>query len=158
LETIGRTGEGLRALRAALDRPAARAQARLLPPADAFETEVKALAERLTGRRHALEVDSARLAWALLCDESDRLTRRIAPAASAHVAGTRARIAAIDPEWRSAEAARGYEAVEAIVKAAVRKATSADPVRRRVDRIVTHRIFGPILFALVMGVIFQAIY
>ena len=26
------------------------------------------------------------------------------------------------------------------------------------DRIVTHRVFGPILFALVMGVIFQAIY
>jgi ferrous iron transport protein B len=160
LETVGRTGEGVDALRAAMAEPAPRPATRPLAPSGSLAGEVTALAARLgeRDRGHARETDAERVAWALLCDESDRMARRIVPGVAAEVAAARARITAGDPEWRSAEAARGYATVESIVTETVRKVTSADPVRRRVDRIVTHRVFGPILFALVMAVIFQAIY
>jgi ferrous iron transport protein B len=158
LETVGRTGEGVDALRAAMDHPAPRPDARPLAPPEALRPEVTALADQLGERRRATETDSERVAWALLCDESGRMARHIVPGAAAEVLARRARLEAIDPDWRNAEAARGYAIVEGILAETVRKVSSADPVRRRVDRIVTHRVFGPILFALVMGVIFQAIY
>ena len=159
-ETVGRTGEGIDALRAAMAGAAPRPATRPLAPTGPLAEDVTALAARLgeLDRGHPRATDAERVAWALLCDESDRLARRLVPGAVADVAAARARITAGDPEWRSAEAARGFATVESIVKETVRKVTSADPVRRRVDRIVTHRVIGPILFALVMAVIFQAIY
>jgi ferrous iron transport protein B len=158
LETVGRTGEGVDALRVAIDQPAPRPAVRALAPPESLLPEVKALAARLGERRRATETDSERVAWALLCDESGRMSRRIVPGAAEEVRRTRARLETIDADWRNSEAARGYASVEALIAETVRKVTSADPVRRRVDRIVTHRVFGPLLFALVMGVIFQAIY
>jgi ferrous iron transport protein B len=157
-ETVGRTGEGIDALRAAMDHPAPRPAVRPLAPPEAVRAEVKALADRLGERHRAIETDSERVAWALLCDESGRMATRIAPEAAAEVRARRDRLEAIDPDWRNSEAARGYATVEGILAETIRKVSSVDPVRRRVDRIVTHRVFGPILFALVMGVIFQAIY
>ena len=157
-ETVGRTGEGIDALRLALDEQAPRPAIRPLAHSDAIAAEVRALAARIAERGRAAGTDAERIAWALLCDEGGRMSRRLHSASDEEIAAHRARLEAADPDWRSVEAARGFAAVEALLLEATRKVSSVDPVRRRVDRIVTHRIFGPILFALVMGVIFQAIY
>ncbi|MEK7316656.1 MAG: FeoB small GTPase domain-containing protein, partial [Candidatus Eisenbacteria bacterium] len=157
-ETVGRTGEGIDALRLALDEQAPRPAIRPLAHSDAIAAEARALAARIAERGRAAGTDAERIAWALLCDEGGRMSRRLHSASDEEIAAHRARLEAADPDWRSVEAARGFAAVEALLLEATRKVSSVDPVRRRVDRIVTHRIFGPILFALVMGVIFQAIY
>ncbi|HEU4335207.1 MAG TPA: ferrous iron transport protein B [Candidatus Eisenbacteria bacterium] len=157
-ETVGRTGEGVDAVRAALEGAIAAPAAPVLAHPAAIASEVRALAANLSEQGAASGTEAERLAWAFLCDESDALARRVAPAAADQARAHRERLDQHDPEWRAQEAARGYEAVERMLAAATRKVTSADPVRRRVDRIVTHRIFGPLLFAIVMGVIFQAIY
>jgi ferrous iron transport protein B len=159
-ECVGRTGEGMARLREALDGGAAPPSVR--PLAHGEETmigrEIHAVAAHLGEREGMAAAAAERVAWALLCDESDRLARRVAPSAADEVAARRARIEAAEPDWRGAEAARGYATAESIVAETTRKATTSDPVRRRLDRLVTHRVAGPILFALVMGVIFQAIY
>lgn len=152
-ETVGRTGEGVDAIRLALDEPAPRPTVRPIVHSPATAAEIRALAEEI-----GTPDVSDRIAWSLLCDETGRMARLVPAATAADLAGRRARLEAAEPEWRSAEATRGYAIVEAILLEATRKVTSTDPVRRRVDRIVTHRVVGPILFALVMGVIFQAIY
>lgn len=157
-ETVGRTGEGVDALRLALDQPVKRPTVRPLTHSDATGAEVRALAARIGARGRAAGTDAERIAWALLCDEGGRMSQRLPEVAESDIAAHRARLEAADPEWRSAEAARGFATVEAILLEVTRKVSSVDPVRRRVDRIVTHRIVGPLLFALVMGVIFQAIY
>ncbi|HEY6571762.1 MAG TPA: ferrous iron transporter B, partial [Candidatus Eisenbacteria bacterium] len=157
-ETVGRTGEGVDELRLALDKPAPRPAVRILAHSETTGAEVRGLAARIGEKGRATGTDAERIAWALLCDEGGRMARRVPAVDASEVAAHRARLEAADPDWRSAEAARGFATVEAILLEATRKVSSVDPVRRRVDRIVTHRIIGPILFALVMGVIFQAIY
>ncbi|HEU4725220.1 MAG TPA: FeoB small GTPase domain-containing protein, partial [Candidatus Eisenbacteria bacterium] len=70
-ETVGRTGEGVDALRLALDKPAPRPTRAPLEHAPAAAAEIRALAgeieARAGGRMGAR--DAERVAWALLCDE-----------------------------------------------------------------------------------------
>jgi ferrous iron transport protein B len=54
--------------------------------------------------------------------------------------------------------ARGYQTVEEIVRQVVRRVPGRSPVRTRLDRVLTHRVLGPILFVLFMGAVFQSIY
>ena len=157
-ETVGRTGEGLDALRAALDGGPPAPGPRPVEHPEEIDAEVKTLAAHLSEQGVAAGAEAERIAWVLLCEESDDLVKRLAPACVAEVRARRERLDRHDAKWRGVEAERGYEAVERILAKVQRKVTSTDPVRRRVDRIVTHRIVGPLLFALIMGVVFQAIY
>ena len=54
--------------------------------------------------------------------------------------------------------ARGYANVERIVKRAVRRDPRRAAPRVGLDRVLTHKIFGPIILVLFMGAIFQSIY
>ncbi|HEV8129092.1 MAG TPA: ferrous iron transport protein B [Candidatus Eisenbacteria bacterium] len=54
--------------------------------------------------------------------------------------------------------ARGYQSVEEIVHQVVRRVPGRSPARTRLDRVLTHRVFGPLLFVLFMGAVFQSIY
>ncbi len=58
---------------------------------------------------------------------------------------------AIDP-------ARGYRAVEEIVARVTRRRARPDVLRARLDRVLTHRIAGPIIFLALMATVFQSIY
>jgi ferrous iron transport protein B len=157
-ETVGRTGEGVDALRAAFDGAMPPSGRRPVSPPDAIDAEIKTLATHLSEQGVSVGAEAERLAWAFLCDEQGELARRLAPACAPEVRARRERLDQFDPDWRGMEAADGYKAIEGMMVTVQRKVSSNDPVRRRIDRIVTHRVAGPILFALVMGVIFQAIY
>lgn len=54
--------------------------------------------------------------------------------------------------------ARGYASVEAIVRQVVRRTPGRSAPRAGLDRVLTHKVWGPIIFALFMGAVFQSIY
>ncbi|MGE5177138.1 MAG: ferrous iron transport protein B, partial [Hyphomicrobiales bacterium] len=54
--------------------------------------------------------------------------------------------------------ARGYRTVDEIVRRVVRKRPRPDVWRRRIDRVLTHRVLGPVLFLVFMATIFQSVY
>src|SRR5712671_3874181 len=63
--------------------------------------------------------------------------------------------------WALEEAldpARGYRNVEEIVRRVVRRTPGRSGARAGLDRVLTHRVLGPVLFVLFMGAVFQSIY
>ena len=65
-------------------------------------------------------------------------------------------VVALEPELRYALCGRIAEAASGSPKKAASGA--AAPLSERIDRVLTHRFVGPIIFLVVMGVIFQAVY
>jgi ferrous iron transport protein B len=71
----------------------------------------------------------------------------------------RRRLDASHRDWRTDETAGIYEALEDVMARAVRSpGDTRDRTRDRIDRVLTHRIFGPVLFVVLMGVIFQSVF
>ncbi|MFQ5585028.1 MAG: FeoB small GTPase domain-containing protein, partial [Calditrichia bacterium] len=62
-------------------------------------------------------------------------------------------------DWHMLEAKLRYKRIEEICKKAViEEETAAPSFSEKVDRILTHRIFGPIIFLIIFAVIFQSIF
>lgn len=82
----------------------------------------------------------------------------------ANVEGARARLAAADPRWWQEPVLARYDWIERVAERAVRAKKGASATTRartpteRIDRVVTHKIFGPLVLLLVMLVVFQAIF
>ncbi len=92
----------------------------------------------------------------------DRLREAIdAPRGNGHGNGSGNGGAALPRATLLADAgdpARGYKDVEAIVREVVRRRPKPDPIRIRIDHVLTHRILGPAIFLLLMATVFQSIY
>jgi ferrous iron transport protein B len=75
------------------------------------------------------------------------------------VARARERLAETDPQWWQEAVTARYRWIEGVVEDAVRGARSERPsATDRIDHIVTHRFFGPVVLLVVMAVVFQAIF
>jgi ferrous iron transport protein B len=75
------------------------------------------------------------------------------------VALARARLAETDPQWWQEAVTARYRWIEGVVEGSVRGARTERPsATDRIDRIVTHRLFGPVVLLAVMAVVFQAIF
>ena len=154
-------GEGLGNLRRVMDRevePSARHFRRW--PA-ALERVIHTLEARLP--RHPLlpERGRADLAMALLLDdgEDDALARAAPPDVLDDLHVLRRRLDAVDPHWRRDDVEGRYEAIGTILADVVRSmGAPRDVWRERLDRVLTHRVAGPVLFVLVMGAIFQSVF
>ncbi len=127
--------------------------------------QVVRVLESLSGRlpRRGLLSDSGRLdlAMALLLDdgEDDDLARYAPVDVQDDLRILRGRLDEVWPDWRIDEAAGLYESVEEMLTRFVRRPEARhDAVRDRIDRVLTHRIFGPILFVLLMGAVFQSVF
>ncbi len=154
-------GEGLGHLRRLMDReiePSAR-HFRQWPP------YLRRVLDRLEARlpRHAALPERARhdFALALLLDdgEDDALARSAPPnmLADAHILSRRLDI--VSPGWRSGQVEGRFEVINEILGRTVRSAHERrDRTRERIDRVITHRVFGPIFFVLLMGVVFQSVF
>ncbi|MET0648027.1 MAG: ferrous iron transport protein B [Pyrinomonadaceae bacterium] len=71
----------------------------------------------------------------------------------------RARLSGADTHWWQEPLTARYRWIEEATAEAVRGARNARPSStERIDRFVTHRLFGPVLLLLVMAVVFQAIF
>ncbi|HEY7729260.1 MAG TPA: ferrous iron transport protein B, partial [Candidatus Eisenbacteria bacterium] len=157
----GRTGEGMTRLREALEHdvaPAPEPTRRFTPEMDGALTT---LAGRLGGRRAPGAANPRHLAMALLLDEDDDepLWRTSRLVAAAELDALRRGLDAAEPDWRTQEPVGHFEAIERLLARVLRRQKRAkDPVRDRIDRVLTHRVFGPVLFFVLMATIFQSIF
>jgi len=96
----------------------------------------------------------------LLDDGEDDALARAAPAdVLDDLRMLRRRLDRVDPNWRRDDVEGRYEAIGEILSRAVQSAGSPrDAWRDRIDRVLTHRIWGPVLFVMVMGAIFQSVF
>jgi ferrous iron transport protein B len=73
----------------------------------------------------------------------------------------RARLAATNPRWWQEPVLARYDWIEQVSAKSVRPRKGAPAGRTptdRIDRLVTHRVFGPLILLAVMFVVFQAIF
>ena len=156
-----RTGDGIEALREAMSRDAP------LPPPlrHALPQPVQEAVDRITAmlpaRGPLAEISGPHVSLALLLDEDedDPLLRSAPLPIREQIRILRKTLAESAPEWQAHEPVGHYHAIEALLGTAVRQTRKPDrSVRDRVDRVLTHRIFGPILFVTIMGAIFQSVF
>jgi len=154
---IGRTGWNLPALREAVSR-ARRAEGRTWRFPGAGE-EALGIVRDAVGRAgtvppEAVEGEAVRL---LVGDAEEGGRGGAGVAKALEDARARFRAAGIDAE--SAEAECRYALCNDIARRARRVAPSSGPSRsERIDRIVTHRVLGPLIYLAIMALIFQAVY
>lgn len=154
-------GEGLGNLRRVLDRdvePSARHFRRWPPHLERVLHRLEARLPRVATLPERARYD---LALALLLDdgEDDALARH-APAEVLDDARVLARrLDRMSPGWRSDDVEGRYEAIQGLVsRAVVTAGEPRDRLRDRLDRVLTHRVFGPVIFILLMGAIFQSVF
>ena len=122
---------------------------------------LESLSARLPRRGLLSDVGRLDLAMALLLDdgEDDAIARYTPPDVQDDLKILRRRLDAIYPDWRTDEAAGIYDAIEHVMARVVRSSgEKRDRTRDRIDRVLTHRVFGPVLFVLLMGAIFQSVF
>ena len=81
------------------------------------------------------------------------------PERRAAVEEARARLSGADKRWWQEPLTARYRWIEQVTEGAVRGARSTRPgATELIDRVVTHKYFGPMVLLLVMTVVFQAIF
>ena len=155
-----RTGSGMPELLLAMDREVAppRAVTRTLP--ERLRTAAEDLARMLPGTGPLASLSRFHVAMALLLDEGedDSLMRAVPLPLRREVLALRARLDRDIPEWRSHEPIGHYRTIEDLIRRATLRLKPETSVRERIDRVITHRVLGPILFAALMAVIFQSMF
>ncbi len=165
---VASRGEGLEKLRAEVLRLALHPRETTVPAPRRF-VEVPTAMERewtdLTGRRLGpIEpgMPSPRLEALLLLTDDKALNGLTAhwPADTAGwVASARGRLATADVDWTSAAIEGRYARVSAIQEAvATAPSMVGETLSDRLDRVVTHRIWGPVIFVGLMFLIFQTMF
>ena len=154
-------GDGLGNLRRLMDREVEPSALHFRRRPAALERVIHTLEARLP--RHPLLPDRGRadLAMALLLDdgEDDALARAAPLDVLDDLSVLRRRLDAVDPHWRRDDVEGRYEAIGAILAEVVLSSGAPRDIwRERIDRVLTHRILGPILFVMVMGAIFQSVF
>ena len=155
-----RTGSGIAQLRDAMDReiPPPRPVTRLLPEPLRDGAERVARVLPLAGPLAALS--RFHVAMALLLDEGedDSLIRAVPIPVRRDVMSVRAELDAGIPEWRSHEPIGHYHAIEELIRKATLRVKPEVSLRERIDRVLTHRVLGPLIFVLLMAVVFQSVF
>lgn len=163
---VARTGQGVKELR---DQIAELAKPETSPPAPrqfcalpaSFEAETNALAARLTAESPGRYFSPHAEARLLLSDDralqDEELGYSESVRQAAQAARVRLEVAGID--WRSAAIEARYARMAEIVAAAVTEnATVRESFSDRLDRIVTHRVWGMVIFLALMALVFQSIF
>jgi len=122
---------------------------------------LRALSAKLPRRGLLSDTGRADLALALLLDdgEDDALARYAPPDVLDDLAILRRRLDEVYPGWRTDDPAGIYEAIEDVMRRVVRRpGEKRDRTRDRLDRVLTHKVFGPLIFVLLMGAIFQSVF
>ncbi|NNE68839.1 MAG: ferrous iron transport protein B [Rhodothermales bacterium] len=157
-----RAGEGIREVRQAVLEQATVSPPVGWPVREDVETEVAALAESLRSewaqidpRRVRFEVFASLTSDVLLDGWAER-----APNFRAEVLAARERMEAENVPFQMAETMGRYGWVSPLVERIVRRDRSgtADSLSDRVDSVLIHRIYGPLIFAGVLLLIFQAVF
>ncbi len=121
------------------------------------------LSARLPRRGLLSDAGRADLAAAILMDdgEDDAIARYVPLDVQDDLRVLRRRLDAIWPDWRADDASGIYAAIDDIMRSAVSREDRPGRearARERIDGVLTHRVFGPVIFVLVMGAIFQSVF
>ena len=156
---------GLAELRSAmvttLQKPAPAEPKTFCPLSRELETEVAALAKQLSS---ATKLPSARArAEALLVLTNERVLASdnsgYATPITDAVAAARARLDAAKVDWRGSAIEARYGCVAAIqTSVTVEAATDGENLSDRLDRVLTHKIWGTLIFVAIMALMFQSIF
>jgi ferrous iron transport protein B len=122
---------------------------------------LKSVAARLPRRGLLSDQGREDLAMALLLDdgEDDAIARYCPVDVQDDLGVLRRRLDEGCPGWRTDEAAGIYEAIEDVMKRAVHATgEKVERARDRIDRVLTHRVYGPVIFIVLMGAIFQSVF
>jgi ferrous iron transport protein B len=154
-------GEGLGNLRRLMDREVEPTARKFRQWPAHLERVIHRLESRLP--RHDALPDRARndFALALLLDdgEDDALARSAPPDVLDDARILARRLDEHYPGWRTHEVEGRYEAIHEVTRqAVVAPGDRRDRTRERIDRVLTHRVFGPIIFLLLMGAVFQSVF
>ncbi len=147
------------ALRAAARRPRSVAPSGVFP--EVFVDEVRSLEQAC--RRDGEEPPPRYLVERLLLDTSGYLQGRLFPQPDAQLDAAvregRARLAAAGLPVPAVEAMSRYDWVGRMLDGLVKRdAVRRDTFTDGVDRLLTHRVWGTLFFALMMVVVFQAVF
>jgi ferrous iron transport protein B len=154
-------GEGLGKLRRVMERDVEPSTQRFRQ----WPAHLQRVLDRLEARlpRHAALPDRARhdFALALLLDdgEDDALARAAPPEVLDDARVLAGRLDRLVPAWRNDDVVGRYEAIkELLASAVVTPGSIRDPRRQAIDRVLTHRVLGPVIFVLLMGAVFQSVF
>jgi ferrous iron transport protein B len=154
-------GSGLGNLRRAMDRDIEPSTVSFRRRSPHVARVLESLAAKLPRRGLLSATGRQDLAMALLLDdgEDDAIARFAPPEVLDDLKILRRRLDDSHAEWRIDEPAGLYEKIESEMAHLVRRAEEKrDLTRERIDRVLTHRILGPVLFVLLMGAVFQSIF
>lgn len=163
---VASRNEGCDELRARVIKELRATEARPVPGlfcelGGAFAQELETLSLAPALNRLAEEVSPRALALLLLTDAKGGLTASRAAAAELNglVLSARQRIEAAGIDWRSAAIEARYATVTRINSEVVTE--SAEPgetLSDKLDRVLTHKVWGTLIFVALMGLMFQSIF
>ncbi|MBV9959919.1 MAG: ferrous iron transport protein B, partial [Acidobacteria bacterium] len=132
---------------------------------------VRAVAEGAPGAGWRLPEESERELAALMSNDEDQVERHAAmrdlfgedlpPDEKRRelVREARQRLAASDPDWWQQPLLARYDWIEEVAGVTVRGVDhQASSATERIDRFLTHKLFGPLILLLVMYLVFQTIF
>ncbi|MBI5834285.1 MAG: ferrous iron transport protein B [Armatimonadetes bacterium] len=159
IPVVATTGEGLAELGEALLR--ARPSAMRVPLKPAVEAEAQRLGALLE-REGVAPALASPVALRLLSSAEGLAdaTRQYGPALAAEVTESRRALEARGVVWLGCEASSRYSWLREVAAATVVQAARPEGLNRhdRIDRVLTHRFWGPVVFFAIMAVVFQSIY
>lgn len=159
---VASTGQGIKELRRNIVALAHRNEARSaprrfceLPPA--FAVEVESLATSPTQTDSSINRQAEALL--LLSDEKLSGDAKYPVEVRQRISAARQRIEAAGLDWRSAAIEARYATINQIHRTVTNeKKQFQETLSDRLDRILTHRVWGTIIFVVVMLVMFQSIF
>jgi ferrous iron transport protein B len=161
VEISAARGEGLGRLRRLMDQeiePPTHALRRWPPHLDRVLHRLEPRLPRIPSLPERGRQD---LAIALLMDdgEDDALARAVPAEVLDDARQLAKRLDEDSPGWRTEDVAGRYGSIHAIVRRVVlASAPVRDRMGDRLDRVLTHRVAGPLLFLVIMGAIFQSVF
>jgi ferrous iron transport protein B len=165
LPVVASEGQGLRELRERIvaclrkPSPAPPIQFCELPPV--LQGEASVLAKLLSETYRERKVQARAEALLILSNEKALASSagHYSPAIETAVATARSRLDTAGVDWRGVTIESRYMAISAIQRAVTREtALPGETLSDRLDRILTHKLWGTIIFLLVMTVMFQSIF
>jgi ferrous iron transport protein B len=162
---IASKGEGLQALRNGLvdllRRPPSDEPRAFCRISNSLSKEVQTVAELLANKRKINPAQRAAEALLILGNEKalDSSSGHYPAEISAAVVSARQRLDASGVDWRGAIIEARYLSVSKIQEAVTTETSApSETFSDRLDRVVTHKVWGTILFIAIMAVMFQSIF
>lgn len=155
-------GTGIGNLRRLMDRDIAPSRVTFRRRQPHVQRVLDTLSARLPRRGLLSDAGRADLAAAILLDdgEDDAIARYVPPDVQDDLRILRRRLDATWPDWRTDDATGLYEAIDDVMRVAVSREGEGREARtrERIDRVLTHRFWGPVIFVVLMGAIFQSVF